>query len=111
MTPIELAKNFMEIFYSGQNPDELGSLLSSEFTFEGPLYKFDHVTDYIQSLKNDPPIDFQYSVIAEYENESSACLLYQFSKPGITVPMAQYFEITRGKISHIRLIFDARDFT
>ncbi len=111
LRPLELAKKFMGIFFSGQHLDELGSLLSNEFTFEGPLYKFDNGLDYIESLKDAPPIEFQYSVIAEYENELSACLVYQFSKPGISVPMAQQFEITNGKISHIQLIFDSRNFT
>jgi hypothetical protein len=101
----------MEILFSGERMDELGLLFSDEFTFKGPLYEFSSGDAYIKSLEEAPPKEFQYSVLGEYEDEASACVVYQFTKPGLSVPMAQRFEIKDGRISSIQLIFDASKFT
>jgi len=110
MKPLDLAKRYMENFYSGQKIDDLRSLLSDEFTFKGPFVECHSADEYIASLKCDPPRGCRYVVLHEFETESSACLIYQFSKPGINTPMAQVFSIRDGTISGIRLIFDARVF-
>jgi hypothetical protein len=111
MRPLDLAHQYMEIFYQSHNYDELSQLLSSDFTFSGPFYKFDSGVDYINSLKSDPPEEFEYKIIRSFETESSVCLVYQFSKPGVCEPMAQMFEISDGKICKIILIFDTKAFT
>ena len=100
----------MEIFYSGENMDRLYPLITNDFTFQGPLFEFESAKSYIESLIGDPPIECNYSLIESYETKSSACLVYQFSKPGISVPMAQYFEVDNEKISRILLVFDTRAF-
>ncbi len=113
MRPLDLALRYMKIFYSDGNVDELFQLFANDFTFSGPLYKFDSREDYIKSLKSDPPIGFvglEYKIISSFENEFSACLVYQFTKPGISVPMAQIFNISNNKISNILLIFDTSVF-
>lgn len=111
MRPLDLAMKYMEIFFSGDDLDELGPLFAPEFTFRGPFFSFDSGKEYIRSLKKDPPKDFDYTIIRSFEDESSACLVYQFSKPGVSVPMAQLFECRNGKISSILLIFDTRAFS
>lgn len=109
MSPIELALKYMEIFYSGK-VDELSGLLADDLTFIGPLYEFNTAEAYIQSLKSSPPEGMEYKLIRLYESGVSACLVYQFTKPGISVPMAQMFEVKGGKISRIILIFDTGPF-
>ncbi len=52
-----------------------------------------------------------YKIIESFENDSCACLIYQFSKEGISVPMVQLFEIDDDKISKFVLIFDTAAFT
>jgi len=110
MRPLELANKYMEIFYSGNQIDDLRQLFSNDFSFKGPFYEFDTAEAYIESLKAEPPAGFEYSIYQSYENESSACLIYQFSKPGVSVLMAQQFEIKNGRISRIFLIFDTAAF-
>lgn len=110
MKPLELARLYMDVVFAGKNMDALNELLADEFTFKGPFYEFDSADAYIQSLRSDPPQDFQYETIQSFETESCACLVYQFSKPGISVPMAQIFEISNNKISKILLIFDTQSF-
>jgi len=109
-TPLDLATRYLEIFYSGKNLETLSDILSENFKFEGPLFQCDSREAYIESLKSEPPIDFTYSVKHSFENESSACIIYQFSKANISTPMAQHFKVVDGKISHILLIFDTREF-
>ncbi|HEY5648161.1 MAG TPA: nuclear transport factor 2 family protein [Nitrospiria bacterium] len=101
----------MEIFYSGRNVEDLRELFSDGFSFTGPFAQYSSADDYISALKADPPRDVHYKIIKSFENESSACLLYEFSKPGMTIPMAQLFEVRDGKISRIILVFDRAVFT
>ena len=110
MKPLELALKYMDIVFNGKNPDELNNLFADEFIFSGPFNKFDTAEDYIKSLKTDPPLGFEYKILRTFEGESSVCLVYQFSKPGVSVPMAQLFETNCGKISRIMLIFDTAAF-
>lgn len=111
MKPLELALKYMDIVFDRKNPDELGHLFADEFTFSGPFYEFHTAEDYIKSLKTDPPVGFQCKILRTFEGKSSACLVYQFSKPGVSLPMAQLFETNSGKISRIMLIFDTAAFS
>ena len=97
MKPFELALKYMEIFFNGENLDDLFQPFSENFSFEGPLFKFYSAKDYVNSLKLDPPKNFDYKIIRSFENESSTCLIYQFIKPVISVPMAQLFEANGRK--------------
>ncbi len=100
----------MEIFFSGKNIERLNQLFSDDFSFHGPLFQFDSAKDYVNSLISDPPEEFNYKIIKTFESESSACLVYEFFKPGICVPMAQIFETKNDKICKIQLIFDSKVF-
>lgn len=111
MEPLDLALKYMEIFFSGRDIGELRPLLSKDFSFQGPFYTFTTAEDYITSLSADPPKDFEYEIIQTFENESHACLVFQFSKPGVSTPMAQLFRISEGKICRILLVFDTGVFT
>lgn len=106
MKPLDLAMKYMEVFFSGRNIEHLDQLLARNLTFEGPFCKFSSAGEYLDSLRRDPPEGMRYKILKSFENESCACLIYQFAKPGVTVPMAQIFEIEKNKIRKIILIFD-----
>lgn len=110
MTPLELARRYMDIFFSGEELDRLHEILAERLSFEGPLLRCESAEDYIRALKQAPPRDCRYRILAAYENASGACLFYQFSKPGLSLPMAQSFRVEHGKICAILLIFDASAF-
>ena len=55
-------------------------------------------------------IDFTTYQIDISNISSSACLIYQFSKPGVSTSMPQTFDTKDGKISSILLIFDTGAF-
>lgn len=107
---LELAKRYMDCFYGDAPLEGIKKLLADELDFEGPLFKYQSADEYYQSLQASPPVGVTYELINEFENGSAACLVYRFLKPGIDTVMAQYFEVENGKISKIRLVFDAAKF-
>ena len=110
MTPLELAEKYMHCVFKTGDFDELKTILSDDLQFSGPFFKFNSADQYVNSLRNDSPEDFEYDIIKSYTDNSSACLVYKFSKPGISTCMAQTFETMDGKISRIQLIFDTGAF-
>lgn len=40
MTPRELAQTYMDIFYSGKNPDQLYEIFAEGIQFRGPFYRY-----------------------------------------------------------------------
>jgi len=111
MKPIDLALKYMDIVFNGKDPHLLKEILDDQLTFSGPMYHFDSAKDYINSLIDNPPDGFGYELIHSYEDETTTCLLYEFHKPGVRIPMAQFFKIGKNKISKILLIFDASFFS
>jgi len=108
--PFDLANHYMEIIFSGENLDELHQIFSQYLSFTGLFFQFIRADDYINSLKDDPLLDFNYEIIKSFEDENSACLIYRFIKHDVETIMAQLFELKDDKISRIELIFDAINF-
>ncbi|MEQ9297137.1 MAG: hypothetical protein RIF33_01170 [Cyclobacteriaceae bacterium] len=106
MRPLELAQKYMDIVFSTGEFDKLRHILANNLKFKGPLYSFDTAKDYINSMKADPPKKFKYRILKSYEDSSSACLVYNFSKPGVSTIMTQTFDMEDNKINYIHLIFD-----
>jgi hypothetical protein len=110
MTPLELAQKYMECVFKSGDFEGLRAILADNLQFKGPLYCFNTADDYVNSLINDPPTDFVYKIIRTYSDSSSACLIYNFSKPGVTTLMAQTFFTDNKKIKSILLVFDSKVF-
>lgn len=110
MKPLELAKKYMDIVFGTNDFDQLRYILADNLQFRGPLYSFDTANDYINSMLESPPQDFKYELIKTYESRTSACLVYKFSKPGVSTIMTQVFETDNKKIKTIILVFDTAAF-
>ncbi len=110
MSPLELAKKYMHIVFTSGKFDELQDILAHDLKFNGPLYEFYTADSYLKSMQEAPPKEFEYEIIKSYEDESSACLLYNFKKPGISTLMTQTFETQNDKITSIMLVFDTSVF-
>lgn len=111
MNALELAFKYMDIFYSGKNVEDLNEILHKDLQFQGPFCTFQSSDDYIHSLKKSPPKNMSFHIIQTYYTEDSACLIYEFQKPGISIPMAQHFEIKDTQIVKILLLFDSKEFS
>ncbi len=110
MKPLELAFKYLEIFFSGENLDELKNLLAEDLSFTGPLFKFSSAEVYVKSLKEDPPKGMKYEIIKTFADDDSVCVIYNMSKGKFVTPMAQYFEMENSKIKKIILIFESKEF-
>lgn len=108
MRPIELAAGYMAHYYGDQDWDALARLCDDQLRFEGPLHEYDCARDYLDALAADPPQDCRYRMLRTFEDDDGACLWYEFIGHGLSITMAQYFEVRNGKISAIRLVFDTR---
>ena len=106
MKPLDLALTYMDIFFDDCDTGALSVLLAENFTFTGPLYQFDNAATFLETLRSNPPEGFGFELIQTFENGNDVCLLFEFTKPGVSTPMAQVFHISANKISQIRLIFD-----
>lgn len=111
MTPLALARRYMEVIFSGADVDALHPLLTDDFTFRGPLYRFDSAAQYIEAMASDPLKDASYRILREFGGEDAACLVYEFTKPGVTTVMAQLFEVRDGRVAAVLLLFDSAAFT
>lgn len=111
MTPLQIAYKYMETFYGKEPLEELRQLMSDTPDFEGPFYHFISGDVYFRSLQANPPAGSGYQVLNAYANRNSACLIYRFKQSGVDSLMAQTFEVNGDKITKIRLIFDASEFT
>ena len=105
LTPLQLAQRYLECFCAA-DIEALAGLLAPELQFTGPFHEFSCAADYLQSLRDDPPRDVQYSLLHRSEDERGACLIYEYTKPGVSTTMAQWFEVKHNKISKIILVFD-----
>ncbi len=110
MTPLDLALKYMDLVFKTGKLDLLRNILAEDLQFTGPFFSFKKAIDYINSLKEDPPKDFKYEMIKTFSDDTFACLVYWFSKPGIRTIMTQVFEIKNEKITKILLVFDKEVF-
>lgn len=100
----------MELVFSGGNAEALRPLLADNFSFRGPLYRYDSAEEYITAMASDPLKSASYRIIRSFKSDDAACLIYQFTKPGVSTPMTQLFEVSDGRIFRVRLMFDSAAF-
>lgn len=110
MTALDLAKEYLEIFYNSHDVGELKNILDENLHFEGPFLICNSANEYINALKRNPPKGMSYKIINELHNASSASVIYQFYKGDIQTKFAQHFQINENKISKIITIFDSAQF-
>lgn len=109
-TLLGLTMEYMDIVYSGQDMQRLESILSEDCGFVGPWAEYDSANAYIRAMEENPLVDASYQMLNRFVEGNQVCLVYQFSKPGVSIPMVQVFETQAGRIHHIRLIFDTTAF-
>jgi len=109
MNLLEKATEFLTCFCDG-NIDGLSSLLDEEFRFKGPFIECTSKDSYIDSLRNDPPINCQIEILKTFENGEEVGIFYIFKKLNVNTPMAQYFKFYDDKIIETLLVFDSRAF-
>ena len=91
MTPLELAQYYLDCYYKTGDFKAIRNILADDLQFNGPFQHFESAASYVNALANNPPKNVAYKMIKSYCDETSACLVYQFLKPGVSTPMNQTF--------------------
>ena len=110
MTPLALAKQYLDIFFSGEDFERMYEILAEDLHFEGPFFQSGTAQAYVESLQADPPVGCSYKLLQAFEDGDVVNLLYRFSKPGVLAMMSQLFETENGRIKRILLVFDTGAF-
>ncbi len=107
MSNADLAVKYLEAFCAG-NLDRLEALLAEDLRFRGPFYTFKSASEYMDSLRRDPPEECGFKIRSITENESAVAVFYEYQKFDRVVQVAQLFEFKAQRIQDILLIFDGR---
>ena len=108
--PTELAQKYMDAFFGKAPLESMEEIFAENLIFEGPYQYTTSAKAYINSLKQNPPINVSYEMEEMFEKENMVCFIYQFSKPRVKTRMVQTFEVNNEKISKTKLIFDTKTF-
>ena len=105
-TRLFLAEEFIAA-YCRSDLARLGSLLSDDFRFEGPLFEAASKREYLECLEQDPPDPrSSYQLLHAYEEDGAVWLAYRFFKPGKSMLIAERCRFHGDKISEVTLVFD-----
>ena len=106
MLPVDIVLKFLKIFFSGNNYDEIHSIIGDEFLYESPVFSTRSAEEYIDRLKKSPRIDSSYTILKIFTDKNFINIIYEYRKELSTSPVSQLFEIKDEKISTILLIYD-----
>ncbi|MFE5837784.1 nuclear transport factor 2 family protein [Arthrobacter sp. NPDC056493] len=91
---------------------ELGTLLADDLEFEGPLAgKRRGAQGFCQGVKGFIANVTAIDVIQEVHGPDGSATLYDAGMPGGTVRFAEFFSISDGRITALRIHYDAADYT
>lgn len=111
MSTQELVQSYFKALHSGDFAG-LRALLHDEIQFEGPIDKFDRADDLVKALEKLSKIAKDAKVHRMFFDGDDACIIYDLitDTPIGTSQVAEWFRTRDGKISGIRVHFDARPF-
>ncbi len=109
MTNRKVAMAFLKHFCAG-DVDSMAPLLAEDLHFHGPFHQFRSSTEYLDTLKKDPPEKCGCRVLSVTENGDNVPISYDYGKSGGALTVAQLFTFKNQKISEVLLVFDGRGF-
>ncbi len=86
--------------------------LADDLVFQGPFDTFHRPEPYLESLEKLHHAIERVDVIKLFVDGDDVCQLYDIvtKTPAVTAFIAEWFQVRAGKISAIRVTFDARPF-
>ena len=67
-------------------------------------------SEYLESLRNDPPDKCNCNILSITENADDESLYYEYGKEGGCLTIAKLFRFKKNNIAEILLVFDSKDF-
>jgi hypothetical protein len=108
------AKRIIEAYYDAWTRNNLSkarTFLDDNITFSGSIDKFSNADDFMKELSVFTGMVKSVKLIKAYFDEKGGVQLYDVEtiSPAGTIRTAEFFSVTKGKISDIKLIFDATE--
>jgi hypothetical protein len=103
----DLAIQYLEAFCAG-DVNGMEPLLADDLNFRGPFHTFRSASEYMDSLRSDPPEKGGFKILSITEGENATAVFYEYHKPDRVMLIAQLFTLEHQKIRDILLIFDGR---
>ncbi len=105
----EIAIEYLRCFCAGET-HRLESLIATDLNFVGTFHTYHSASEYLESLRHDPPEKCEYKILSVTKDEDSVAIFYEYQKPDRVMQIAQLFRIKNKLIKDILLIFDGRGF-
>src|SRR6266513_6422843 len=88
------------------------NLLQDNMIFEGPLDTFNKADDYLEALKKLASIIQRIDLKKVFVDGDDVCVLYDMvtNTPAGTAFIAEWYQMSGGKIAALHAVFDARPF-
>lgn len=85
------------------------TFLADDLVFRGSIDRFDRADDLMAPLAQLSGMLSEVKILERFYDEDRAALLYDCitPTPAGTIRTAEFFKISHGRISEIRLVFDA----
>ena len=109
--PKAVADKFFKAWTTGDF-DSARALLHDDLSFEGPIDSFDNADAYIGALRGLSQIVKSAEEQKVFVDGNDVCVIYNLvtASPAGTAPTAEWYHLRNGKISSVRVFFDARPF-
>lgn len=114
-TPLEIVEKFLDLTNEKKDILAAAELLTEDVKFVGPAQQASGKAEYIQLLSMFLPAHAGWKVYQRFENESDASVIEDiFCKTPagdiITLSLAEWFQLSGGKIAEHRVYFDPSEF-
>ena len=92
--------------------DRARGCLADDLDFRGSIETFCKADDFVAALRQFQAMLRSVTLLRSYFGEAGASLLYDCDTagPAGVIRTAEFFTVRNGKISEIRLVFDATEF-
>ena len=106
-----IADKFFKAWTTGDF-DTARSLLHDDVSFQGPIDSFNDADAYLGSLRGLSQIVKSANEQKVFVDGNDVCVIYDLvtNTPAGTAPTAEWYHLRNGKISAVRVFFDARPF-
>src|SRR5688572_28567623 len=109
-TPEEIVRSYADTWNAGDF-DTMHSLLADDLTFVGPLDTFHDADSQQRAIKGLSAIKTGILVERVWADGPDVLLWYRLeTKVADPAPVAEWHHVQNGRISEIRVVFDARPF-
>ena len=110
----EIIKGYADAVWNGDLGDARSYLHDTEVVFQGVLAQYDGADaadQVIENVKGFRAMVKEVRFVSEMFDENGGVLLYDVvtQSPAGTLRMAEFFDVRQGKITGIKLVFDATE--